>query len=288
MDRFIIKTKRVKTPFDSIPGALCVWGPHGCGKTTWAKKTFQCIEINYDDPDEFVSRVESNRWILIDNYEDLDHSIYEKFYDRPYTLFICKYEIPEIHCYEFPNKDMLVSRFGKMDIFKEPKELIIDSIQKPSSSYIHLLNSCEGEHGNNIGIIEENITHSDMNLDEIFNVLDSLAYAIEIDDIMYKGNWSLFQIFNFFGYVYPCSIINGRVTSSDNASIWTKFLNMKMREKKLKELQLDPEKLQVLREYALIGKNPMKLSRQDIDALKYGDFFSKLKQKHIQKLKKEV
>lgn len=286
MDKFVTKIKKIKTPFDSIPGAVCVWGPHGCGKTTWVKKNFEYIEINYDNPAEFMERIGSKRWVLIDNYEELDHSLYESFYDRPYTLIISKYEIPEIHCYEFANKNILVPRFGKMDIFKDPKDIIIDSIQNYSTSYLHLLDSCEGEHGNNIGIIEENLTHSSLTLDEIFNVLDLIAHASEIDELMYKGNWSLFQIFNFFGYVYPCSIIKGRINTADSASMWTKFLNMKMREKKLKELKMDADEIQIAREYAISGVNKLNLCKQDIDALKYGDFYGKLKNKHIQKLKK--
>jgi hypothetical protein len=58
-----------------------------------------------------------------------------------------------------------------------------------------------------------------------------------------------------------------------------------MRQKKLKELKIDTEEIQLLREYALQGQNPIKLSKQNIDILKYGDFYGKIKHKHIQKLK---
>ena len=288
MDKFIIKTRKKETPFDSIPGALCVWGPHGCGKTTWVKSTFGAIEINYDSPQDFMEKIEGCRWVLIDNYEDLDKSIYEKYYSRPLTLFVCKYAIDDIHCYEFPNKRVLVPRVGEMDIHKEPKQIIIENITQKSKSYIHLIDSCEGEHGNNIGIIEENLMSSTLNLTEISTVLDSLAHAFEIDDKMYQGNWDLFKIFNVFGYAIPCYIIQGKIQTILPASIWSKFLNMKMRSKKMKENNLDFETIQLLREYAIQGESPEHISKENIEVLKYGDFFGRLKNKHIQKLKKAI
>jgi hypothetical protein len=285
MDKFIIRGRKNTSIFSDIPAAICVWGPHGCGKTTWAKKTFDLIEINYNEPAEFMSRVQNDRWVLIDNYESLDHQIYEDFYTRKNTMFISKTPVSEMYCYEFPNKDMLIKQFGKMDIFKEPKELILENIQNKKDSYFHLIGDCEGEHGNNIGIIEENVIQSKLDIDKLVRVYDSLSLASIVDEKMYQGNWDLFQIFNAFGYVIPCHIIKGEVTTSEPASMWTKFLNMCMRQKKLKELKIDAEEIQLLREYALQGQNPIKLSKQNIDILKYGDFYGKIKHKHIQKLK---
>lgn len=278
MDKFITRKKVKKSvPFEDIPGALCIWGPHGCGKTTWVKQTYEdIIEINYDDPKEFMDRIGKTTWVLIDNYEDndtVDKTYYESLYTRKNTLFICIKEIPEMYCYEFPNKKVIKHfKSEKMDIFKDPKDIISENLKTCSNSYIDLLRTCEGEHGNIIGIIHENLKNSSLNISEISDALSYIGYAMEFDTKMYQGNWDLYQYFNFFGYVYPCSIIKGRVKKIDNATMWSKFLNMKMREKKLKEMNLDMEKIQVLREY-YIQENP----QSDVDILKYGDFYGRLK-----------
>ena len=278
MDSFILRGKKNKYR----NGRVFLWGPHGSGKTTWAKENFDTVELEYDNVEDFLERLNPFAWLLVDNEDirdipDRDRTIYIGIKDRCVGSDVIKIEFaPREREYE-----------GKQDIFVDPNEHIIKNITTKRDSYIDMIDSCYGEHGNCMGIIHENLSQSSLSISETANVLDSMSKAVLIDDMMYVGNWDLFKFFNVFAYVDTCSVIQGSITETRPATMWTKFLNECMKRKKIKETRRDIESLWLLKEYAIRGENPEKLSSSDIDALKYTDFYGKLKPRAVQKLKKQ-
>jgi hypothetical protein len=293
MEQFISKCRKKETVlFQDVPGAVCVWGPYGCGKTTWVRENFDVV-----DQVEQFSALPPHRWILIDNCDDPDQ--YQSLFTRPRTLFISTKPIDELHCYEFPNKTPIRTLFGQPDIFKESRDVIIENLQSNLTTYTDMFHTCSGEHGNGMGLVHENFIHADASIGEMADVLDSLAWSDMVDYEMYRGKWDMFHLFNFFAYVTPCSIIRGRVAvgSVSPATMWTKYLNGCMKEKRLAELRRISDlcigridviyTLGLLRDYAVSGLcMPLQLSGTELDVLKYVDFYGKLKPRMISKLKK--
>lgn len=280
MDAFVVKTRKKKSPYNG--GRLFIWGPHGSGKTTWVKENFDYVELEYDNAEDFMERLNPFTWLLIDN-EDFD------FPDRDYTIYIslCDRNLPSnVHKIEFKPRERTL--YGTQDVFIDSKDYIFENISTYRDSYVDMIDKCYGEHGNSMGLIHENLTNSSLNIIGLANVLSSLSEACIVDDKMYSGNWELFQIYNTLAYAYPCSIIKGSIKTNTPASMWTKFLNECMKRKKLKDMGIDHDEIWLLKEYGLIGENPKKLTRSEIDALKFADFYGKLKTKTIQKLKKSL
>lgn len=278
MEFFVNRRIKKKSLYEN--GRIFIWGPHGSGKTTWVKEYFDYIELDYDNMGDFLERVDPYTWILIEN-EDFD------FIDRDRTIYISikdRNVSDDVTKIEFKPRERL--QHGTQDDFINTDEYIYDNLSTQKSSYIDMIDKCYGEHGNCIGIIHENIAHSNLDISQIADILSELSMASYIDDIMYKGNWDLFKIFNIFGYVTPCKIIQGAVKTRFPASIWTKFLNECMKRKKINDMRICIDVLWLLKEYAVTGQNPENLSSTNLDALKYVDFYGKLKPKIIQKLKK--
>ncbi len=279
MDSFILRGKKNKYK----NGRVFLWGPHGSGKTTWAKENFDCVELDYDNVEDFIERLNPFAWLLVDNEDvrdipERDRTIYIAIKDRCVSSDVIKIEFaPREREHE-----------GVQDVFIDPNEHIIKNITTQRESYIDMIDSCYGEHGNCMGIIHENLSQSSLSIGETADVLDSMSKAVLIDDMMYVGNWDLFKFFNVFAYVDTCSIINGSVKEIRPATMWTKFLNECMKRKKIKESRRDIDTLWLLKEYALRSENPEKLSSSDIDVLKYTDFYGKLKPRVVQKLKKQA
>jgi hypothetical protein len=278
MDSFVLRRKKNKFP----NGRVFLWGPHGSGKTTWAKENFDFVELEYDNASEFIEKLNPCVWLLVDN-EDFD------FPDRDKTIYISIKDrcVPgDVTKIEFKPRDR--EHYGTQDIFIDPNEYIVKNIQSKRESYIDMIDKCYGEHGNCLGLIHENLSNSNLDISSTADVLDSMSKAIYIDDVMYNGNWDLFQFFNVFAYVDTCSKINGSITSIKPATMWTKYLNECMRKKKIKDARIDTDRLWLLKEYALQGKNPENLSSTDLDLLKFTDFYGKLKPRIVQKLKKSA
>ena len=288
MDRFIIRERKNNPIFSNIAGAVCLWGPHGTGKTTWIKDNFDYLEINYDSPSDFMERVLKSKYVLIDNFETLDKD-FEKWFTRPRTIYISKHPIPQIFCHEFHNKTNLRNLFGATDIHMDPKDYIIEKMSHSGryTSYIESIDKCSTEHGNGFGMVFENYIKC-CDLDECCRITESLVTANEIDNAIYKGQWdhTTLMFFNAFTYAVPFNIIKGRVDQVTSATLWSKYLNGCMKKKKLRDLGLDINSLLVLRDYAVNNENPLNLSSSELDVLKYVDFSNKLKAKTIQKLKK--
>ena len=286
MDRFITRTKKTSSLFDGVAGAVCVWGPYGCGKTTWVKEHLEPLEIDYDDPEEFMSRVGS-RWVLIDNFDALDSKLFSAWFNRPQTVYINVKPIDGLHNHEHPNKKNMRELFGARDIHMDAKDYLVSQMVAKGDPF-DAIQKCDAEHGNGIGILFENYLQV-CSLQESTKLLDSLSYASVIDQYIYRGNWDYEtrKTFNVFAFTTPLSVLGGRFSGEPtSATIWSKFLNECMKRKKLKESGLDYVSVEVAREYAIKEQNPLGLTTSGIEALKIGDLTNRLKAKTIQKLKK--
>lgn len=286
MDRFIIRNRKNSSIFEHIQGAVCVWGPYGCGKTTWVKDNFDVIII--EEPFGLVERVKPSQYILIDDFDSSDKD-FSKLFQRPRTIIISNKPIDGLYNYEFPNKKSLRNLFGKRDIFVDPKSYIHECLSTPMENYIDSIYKCSAEHGNGMGIVHENY-YKCLDINNCFSVVESLCLASELDTVIYKGQWdtTTLMFFNMAAYAFPFSIIQGNCKQIDSASLWTKYLNFCMKKKKLRESRIDIDRLHLLKEYAIREQNPENLSSSDLDLLKYVDFNNKLKIRVVQKLKKEA
>ena len=289
MDRFITKTPKVSRIFDDATTAVCLWGPYGCGKTTWVREQFPGIlEIDYDDPVEFMSRVD-HRWILVDNFDALDSKVFSQWFTRPKTIYVNPKPIEGLWNHEHANKKSLRGLFGIRDIHMDPKDYLIEQMSRDQDhGALDAINKCGAEHGNGIGLVFENFPKV-CTIEESVELLESLSFASVIDQRIYRGQWNYetLKYFNFFAFSVPLRIIKGRLKEpAASATIWSKFLNECMKRKKLRESGLDHETIEVARAYALREENPLGLT--DLDTLKIGDLTGRLKQKTIQKLKKNA
>ena len=244
------------------------------------------LEIDYDDPVEFMSRVPKNRWVLIDNFDALDSKLFSTWFTRPCTVYISNKPIDGLINREHVNKKNLRNLFGDRDIHMDPKDYLINQLKTKMDPF-DAIHKCGAEHGNGVGIIFENYS-SVCSLDETIELLDSLSLASVLDQRIYAGQWDYetLKYFNFFAFTKPLGIINGRITGEiASATIWSKFLNVCMKRKKLKEAGFDVYTVELIREYAIHEQNPLGLT-SEIDILKIGDLTGRLKAKTIQKLKK--
>lgn len=262
--------------------STCVYGPHGSGKSTWVTQNFPgIIDVTDWDP-EFIERLQITQWIFSENPEHL-----ETFKGRDTFVFVSTHRVDGFA--EYHECHRARELFGEQDVtWNKPSTFIIDNLETQKESYVHMIDQCIGEHGNSLGIIHENIIYADMSFEDISKALDSIVWANHIDIEMYKGNWDLYNYFNFFAYCVPCAIVRGRSTTRNTASMWTKYLIGCMKQKKFSEIGVDIDTLDLLRKYAERGENVMNLPRSDIDSLKIGDFYEKLKPRIIQKLKKNA
>lgn len=279
MEALVTRRRKKKSLYSS--GRVFVFGPHGSGKTTWIKNNFDYVELDYDlTLEEFTSRLDPYTWLLVDN-EDFE------FPERERTIYVSTRDmvtasdVQRIEC-----RPLERIFHGVQDSFMDTDAYIFQNLHTRRESYIDMIDKCYGEHGNCIGIIHENVTSAEIDMNTMAHVLDEISTATLVDDMMYKGNWDLFKIFNVFGYVIPCKLLNGSVKSRNAASMWTKFLNECMKRKKIREMRIHIDTLWLLKEYATVCQNPENLSSSNLDTLKYVDFLGRLKPKNIQRLKK--
>lgn len=276
MERFMTTRKKVH-PKNQYTGPLCVFGK---SQLKWVTETFpEAVDITECDAD-FIDRIPKTLWVVSENVEHLDF-----IRARENGIFMSPCKLDGFK--EYKETELIRVYDGRVDIFYDaPSQFIFENMETPKSSYISMIDKTVGEHGNNLGLIHENVIHADIPMEKIAESLDTLAWANHIDMEMYKGNWDLYNYFSFFAYCIPCSIVNGKSKTRNNASMWTKYLNGCMKQKRLSDLGVDVDTVNVLRKYAEKGENVLNLSKTDIDTLKIGDFYGTLKQKMIQKLKK--
>ena len=184
---------------------------------------------------------------------------------------------------------------GEKDIFKTPKEIVTGILC--NSSDIDISDSIH-EHGHIWSIIEEN--YPDAILENYDKIAYSLTNADLLDTEIYHGDWDIMPYFvlhaikipkhYFVKQIDPESVRPGR--------FWTKYGNQKMRQQKIRGIQvrspigLGQGEFMLLREYAKKGNvshfKKYNLTPQDFDVMNHLAIQNKLKQREVTKIKKLI
>jgi hypothetical protein len=181
------------------------------------------------------------------------------------------------------------------DIFKSPKEIIEDLLCVPGTIDI---NETIHEHGHVWGSVHENYLETDT--DHYDKIMDSLVHADLYDTELYKGEWDFMPYFVLNAIKIP-KIYMKNLLEKDAirpGSAWTKYGNQKMREQKIRSIQIRSHtnmkhhEFMLLREYAQKGDVSMfseyNLTPQDFDVMNHLGLHNKLKQREVTKIKKLI
>jgi len=186
---------------------------------------------------------------------------------------------------------------SKKDEFMSARDVIhslihVTGTRKPES----LIGEYLDEHGNMLGIIQEN--YVDSQEVDMISVTESLSNADVIDSKIYEGSWDSMCYFYNEGILIPSFYIGHSLKDIRTASIWTKSLNIRMREKKIREMnnknihtQLKYEELVLIQKYCNADLDKARellleynLDSSDLDVINH---LGKIKTKHLTILKKE-
>lgn len=253
MDRFVLPCIK-KDQFLDAHKVFCVFGPTGCGKTTWVKEHLSYIEVDEavlrskESTLEFIERVRClHRNILLDNF-DTSAPGASYFIREPVTkgstILVSRTYIPGTVPHEMTGPDYRQLAIGvdAMDSFEDYPDIIKRHLTTKECTHLDLLRTIQSEHGNVMGIVHENTNTIDP------RVFESFSDADIIDTKMYDdGVWNLLPFFIHSGCVIPCTIINGSVrTKIKPATLWTKHMNMCMNAKLFRQSRLDIDTLDFL------------------------------------------
>lgn len=183
------------------------------------------------------------------------------------------------------------------DDFRSPKQVLesligINGKEKPSTMFSDYFE----EHGNMLGLIHQNYSNAAMS--NLTTITNSLSLSDIIDTKLYEGEWHLLSYFFIEGVINTTTHIGHTAENIQPASIWTKELNMRMRDKKLRNIRnrnsdcsLGHDELILIARY--INSDPEKakelarhyrLASEDIDVINH---LHKLKTRNATLLKKE-
>lgn len=189
----------------------------------------------------------------------------------------------------------------KKDIFKTPKEFIYDlvcsDVKYPETPSVQLCKQIQ-EHGFSWGIVHENYLDS-ANIDDCYeNIADWMSTADTLDNLIYEGNWDLYEFFSIYGIIMPSMKINHSLKTETMrpGSSWTKYSNYKMRLMKFRNLSkkhtVDLDRVYLLQQYLSNGDlsqvKSYKLQSHDLDTINHLCIKNKLKPKVLLKLKKTL
>lgn len=247
MDRFIKKIRKLDE-YSNTCQVVCLWGPVGTGKTTWAKENLDYIEIDEellkskDNTIEFVNRIKNlHRHVLIDNYDGLLNLPGASFFNKPVTKW-CTFLISNKPIEGVVNREINTCKrpviFHHLDDFTEPIH-IVDRHLRNEIPRLELIDKIHSEHGNMMGYVHENYTSSNCTLETMFQIVHSLSDASIIDYHMYDGIWDLMPHFVNSACAIPAHLLRGTVTENKQASFWTKHMNTCMRMKQFKESRMN-------------------------------------------------
>jgi hypothetical protein len=163
-------------------------------------------------------------------------------------------------------------------------------------SSVSMLGEYLDEHGNMLGMIQENYIYSP-SVDMVL-VTESLSRADLIDSKIYEGSWDSMCYFYNEGILLPALYIGHTIQKIQTASIWTKSLNIRMRQKKIRDINsknkhvtLDHDSLVLIRDYCNSDLDQARelikdyhLDSTDLDVINH---LGKIKTKHLTILKKE-
>ena len=154
------------------------------------------------------------------------------------------------------------------------------------------------EHGHIWGAIHENYLGSDT--DHYDKIMLSLVNADLYDTELYKGEWDFMPYFVLNAIKIP-KIYMKNILNKDKirpGSAWTKYGNQKMREQKIRSIQvrshtkMSHHEFMLLREYAQKGDvskfKEYSLTPQDFDVMNHLGLQNKLKQREVTKIKKMI
>lgn len=284
MDKYINRERKINQ-FCNTTQVICIFGPIGCGKTTWAHKHLDFIEVtesilkSKETTLDFISRVKLlDRNVLIDNFDGMIDYQGAAYFTQPVTractFLVSTYYIEGTVPFEMKGPDLRQATFkkdgwGDMDSFLKPSDVIKSHLTN-DTNHINLIDTLHGEHGNILGLVHENYTSGGSNLEVLCDVSTALSDASIIDDHMYEGVWDLMPYFITVGCAIPCNLLKGDVTTFSPATIWTKYMNMCTRKKLFKASGLDLDTVDfmsrtgnVLKFYNLNKKNGRRGGRKD-------------------------
>jgi len=192
-----------------------------------------------------------------------------------------------LHYLDFPSDDK--------DIFKTPKEIVTDILC--NSSDIDISN-CIHEHGHIWSIIQEN--YPDTISEGYDKISCALSRADDFDTEIYNGEWDIMPYFVLHAIKIPKSYFEKQIDPENvrPGRFWTKYGNEKMRQQKIRSIQVrSPIKMgqgefMLLREYAKKGDvshfKRYNLTPQDFDVMNHLAIHNKLKQREVTKIKKLI
>jgi hypothetical protein len=120
------------------------------------------------------------------------------------------------------------------------------------------------------------------------------------DEYMYKGEWEMMPYFALYAIKIPKSYFTKQLEPNNvkPGKFWTKFGNQKMRQQKVRSIQVNSNtkmlhhEFMLLREYAKKGDvskfKEYSLTPQDFDVMNHLGIQNKLKQKEVTRIKKMI
>jgi len=189
----------------------------------------------------------------------------------------------------------LLHRSDARDVFKTPLEIVQDLFTCPNP--LKFLSETLHEYGYVASTVQENYVHAkNITIETCADLSESQSLADVYDDMMYRnGSWDcIMPYFLTAGCIYPARLINRTLSPKTirPGTTWTKFQNMCMRRKKIRETRLDVEALRVIRTYVEHAQfdilREYKLTDSMIDVLNHVALGHKLKPKLVEYAKKHV
>ena len=181
------------------------------------------------------------------------------------------------------------------DIFKAPRDQIVDILCNGDD-----INICDTfiEHGHMWSLIQEN--YIDCVTDNIEKITQSLSLADFYDSELYKGDWDIMPLFVLNTIKIPRKYFTKKISPENirPGRFWTKFGNQRMREQKIRSIQVRSmsnfkhHEFMLFRMYAQKGDVSKfieyNLIPQDFDVMNHLAIQNKLKQREVTKIKKMI
>ena len=189
------------------------------------------------------------------------------------------------------------------DIFETPKSFIYSLLCKGGTNQVGAyMASHIHEHGYVWGVVQENyVDVPDKPMEFYADVADSISIAGIIDNRIYNGSWDLVPMFNLHACLIPAHQIGHSLDAGvlRPGSMWTKYQNFCMRNKRLKTIVLKNfprnvtiDTLMLIRDYCIQGDTEVireyKFDKSDLDILNHLAIVKKIKTKTLSSLKKSL
>ena len=280
-----------------LQGVINVYGPNGCGKSSWVKSIGVHIELDHDhlrtkeSASDLFARLACNRRypVILDDYECIETLPGVKELRRLAVQFyiisihpIVSLDIIDHYVKCIPRQEILPDA-EQRDIFLDPTQYITELIN--TSSPLRFIDRLISEHGNTFGIMHENYIDYHSNLAKITS---SFSDADLVDVHIYKETaWDLMHVFNLTACIIPAFYVEGPTRAILRpGSLWTKTNNMLMKASRLRKLHIPLDHIQLLASKANAKLDIPVYTRYDLDTINQLAF-TKIKPKILQGLKKK-